>query len=87
MREDSIRTATEALAPGTTTIPFLIVGATDARFFRRKGMVAYGAGMFSDRMSFSDFASMFHGDDERIDVESLRLATEFWEIVARDLVG
>jgi len=37
---DSIRTATEALAPGTTTIPFLIVGATDARFFRRKGMVA-----------------------------------------------
>jgi len=84
---DSIRTATEALAPGTTTIPFLIVGATDARFFRRKGMVAYGAGMFSDRMSFSDFASMFHGDDERIDVESLRLATEFWEIVARDLVG
>jgi acetylornithine deacetylase/succinyl-diaminopimelate desuccinylase-like protein len=84
---DSIRSATEALAPGTTTIPFLIVGATDARFFRRKGMVAYGAGMFSDRMSFSDFASMFHGDDERIDVESLRLATEFWEIVSRDLVG
>ncbi|MEK7861141.1 MAG: M20/M25/M40 family metallo-hydrolase, partial [Chloroflexota bacterium] len=27
---------TERLLPGSTTVPFLIVGATDARFFRRK---------------------------------------------------
>jgi hypothetical protein len=29
---------------------------------------------------------MFHGDDERVDVESLRLSTELWEAVARDLL-
>ena len=30
---------------------------------------------------------MFHGDDERVDVESLRLSTELWEAVADDLLG
>jgi hypothetical protein len=43
--------------------------------------------LFSDRISFADFASMFHGDDERIDQESLRLCEEFFEEVARDLLG
>lgn len=83
----AIANATGALAPGVSTVPFLLVGATDARFFRRKGMTAYGAGLLSDRISFADFGSMFHGNDERVDQESLRLSTEFWELVARDLVG
>ena len=30
---------------------------------------------------------MFHGDDERVDVESLRLSTLLWETLARDLLG
>ena len=30
---------------------------------------------------------MFHGDDERVDVESLRLSTEMWQALARDLLG
>ena len=52
--------------------PYLTVGATDARFFRRQGITSYGYGMFSEKMTFEDYGSMFHGDDERIDVESLR---------------
>jgi acetylornithine deacetylase/succinyl-diaminopimelate desuccinylase-like protein len=65
-----------------------MVAATDARFFRRAGAVAYGYGLFSDRISFKDFGAMFHGNDERIDQESLRLAEALWEGVARDfLVG
>jgi acetylornithine deacetylase/succinyl-diaminopimelate desuccinylase-like protein len=63
------------------------VGATDARFFRRKGTVAYGAGIFSPKISFADFASMFHGNNERIDVESIELGTEFWGVVAKDMLG
>jgi acetylornithine deacetylase/succinyl-diaminopimelate desuccinylase-like protein len=84
---DSLRGVTEKLVPGSTTVPFIIVGATDARFFRRAGMTAYGAGLFSDRISFSEFASMFHGDDERIDQESLRLSTELWLALAHDFLG
>jgi hypothetical protein len=42
--------------------------------------------MFSTQMSFDDYGAMFHGDDERIDVESLRLSTEMWAAVSRDLL-
>jgi acetylornithine deacetylase/succinyl-diaminopimelate desuccinylase-like protein len=80
---DTLTDVTKRLVPGSDTIPFLIVGATDARYFRRKGVVAYGYGLLSDRISFKDFAAMFHGRNERIDQESLRLCTELWEQSAR----
>ena len=83
---ESIRRAVEGLIPGVTTVPLLVVGATDARFFRRAGSVAYGAGLFSEQIPFAEFMSMFHGDNERIDQESLRLSTEFWTALARDLL-
>jgi len=83
---DSLRRATEALVPGATTVPFIQVGATDARFFRRKGTVAYGAGIFSPKISFGDFLTMFHGHNERIDVESIQLGTEFWRLLAKDML-
>jgi acetylornithine deacetylase/succinyl-diaminopimelate desuccinylase-like protein len=78
---------TQKLVPGAETIPFLIVGATDARYFRRKGVTAYGYGLMSERISFKDFAKMFHGNNERIDQESLRLSTELFEQTARAFVG
>ena len=84
---DSLQKVTEGLVPGSRNVPFIIVGATDSRFFRRAGMVAYGAGLFSDRMSFAEYSSMFHGDDERVDQESLRLATELWIGLAKDFLG
>lgn len=72
---------------GSAVVPFLTVGATDARFFRRLGITSYGFGMFSERMTFEDYGVMFHGDDERVDVDSLRLSTELWEALAHDLLG
>src|SRR5437867_1571740 len=84
---DTLTRVTRELVPGSETIPFLIVGATDARYFRRKGVTAYGYGLMSERISFKDFAKMFHGNDERIDQESLRLSTELFEQTARAFVG
>ena len=63
----------ERFHPGAPLVPFFSVGATDARFFRRLGTTAYGYGMFSEKLSFEQFAVMFHGDDERVDVESLEM--------------
>jgi acetylornithine deacetylase/succinyl-diaminopimelate desuccinylase-like protein len=84
---DALTRVTQKLVPGAETIPFLIVGATDARYFRRKGVTAYGYGLMSERISFKDFAKMFHGNNERIDQESLRLTTELFEQTARAFVG
>lgn len=84
---DALQRVTSRLCPGSTNVPFMTVGATDARFFRRLGATAYGFGLFSPRIGFDEFSSMFHGDDERVDVESLRLTTELWDAVARDLLA
>ncbi|HXQ75588.1 MAG TPA: M20/M25/M40 family metallo-hydrolase [Acidimicrobiales bacterium] len=70
--------------PDARCVPFLTVGATDARFFRKLGTVAYGFGLFSKRLTFEDYATMFHGVDERVDVTSLGLSAELWDGVARD---
>ncbi|MCU1430615.1 MAG: acetylornithine deacetylase/succinyldiaminopimelate desuccinylase-like deacylase, partial [Actinomycetia bacterium] len=75
------------LVEGASLVPFLTVGATDARFFRRKGSTAYGFGLFSRRLSFEDYATMFHGNDERVDVESLVLSTRMWEALAQDFLN
>jgi acetylornithine deacetylase/succinyl-diaminopimelate desuccinylase-like protein len=82
-----IATHTQAAYPGARLVPGLVVGGTDARFYRSRGRVAYGAGLFSPGMDMATFGNRFHGHDERIDVESLGLATEFWISVARDLLG
>ena len=78
---------TQRLIPGSTTVPFLIVGATDARFFRRKGVVAYGYGLMSERIPFGEFAKLFHGNNERVDQETLSLMTPLWDGVIREIVG
>jgi acetylornithine deacetylase/succinyl-diaminopimelate desuccinylase-like protein len=83
---DTLTKVSQKLVPGAQTIPFLIVGATDARYFRRKGVTAYGYGLLSERISFRDFAKMFHGHNERIDQQSLRLTTELWEQTAREFL-
>jgi acetylornithine deacetylase/succinyl-diaminopimelate desuccinylase-like protein len=84
---DSLARMGEHFYKGSAIVPFLTVGATDARFFRREGIPSYGFGMFSEKMSFEDYGIMFHGDDERIDVDSLRLSTQMWEALSHDLLG
>ena len=82
----ALQRVTAKLHPGSGLVPFLTVGATDARFFRRLGVPSYGFGLFSERLTFEQFALMFHGDDERVDQDSLRLSTELWEALAADVL-
>jgi acetylornithine deacetylase/succinyl-diaminopimelate desuccinylase-like protein len=84
---DSIERVTQRFYEGSKVVPYMTVGATDARFFRRLGTTSYGFGLFSTHLSFEDYGSMFHGDDERVDVESLRLSTEMWEALSHDLLA
>jgi len=84
---DSLARVSSRLCAGSALVPSLLVGGTDNRFFRRAGSVGYGFGLFSRRLTFEDYATMFHGNDERIDQESLGLCTALWEEVAKDLLG
>jgi acetylornithine deacetylase/succinyl-diaminopimelate desuccinylase-like protein len=64
--------------PQARPVPSMITGGTDARIFRSKGSVAYGAGLLSPAVGAGEFFRRFHGHDERVDVESLRLTTKLW---------
>jgi acetylornithine deacetylase/succinyl-diaminopimelate desuccinylase-like protein len=83
---DSLARVSSRLVPGSGLVPFLMVGGTDNRFFRRAGSVGYGFALFSQRLTFEDYATMYHGNDERVDVESLGLSEQLWEAVAHDLL-
>ena len=84
---DALASATQVAYPGAELVPGLIVGGTDARVFRKRGVVAYGTGLFSPSVTFESFGNRFHGNDERIDTESLGLAADFWMHIARTICG
>ena len=73
--------------PGARLLPRLIVGFTDAPYFREHGAVAYGFGLFSRSLTAEAMASRFHGNDERVDVESLALTTQAWIDVCEQFLG
>ncbi|GAC1421154.1 MAG: M20/M25/M40 family metallo-hydrolase [Actinomycetota bacterium] len=83
---DAVARATAAMVPGARTFPMLLSGATDSRFFRKLGTTCYGVGLYSERISFAEFYGMFHGDNERIDLDSLSLTEGMIEAIVRDLL-
>jgi acetylornithine deacetylase/succinyl-diaminopimelate desuccinylase-like protein len=62
-----------AHAPSSAAVPSICVGGTDARFFRERGVPAYGLvpGLYT-----ADDLKGFHGIDERLAVDNLRLGTQ-----------
>lgn len=83
---DALRRRVEAAHPGARAAPWMNVGATDAAFFRQRGAIAYGAGLFGPHTSLQEFSSRFHGHDERVDVDSLGLSTQLWLDLVDDLL-
>jgi acetylornithine deacetylase/succinyl-diaminopimelate desuccinylase-like protein len=84
---DAIDGLARAVFPDAHLLARTTAGGTDAVFFRAIGAVAYGFGLFSRSMGFEDFAGRFHGNDERIDVESLALTTQCWVRLCRTFLG
>ena len=84
---DTLTTVTGRMVKNSALVPFLMVGGTDNRFFRRAGAVGYGFGLFSKRLHFEDYATMFHGNDERVDAESMALSTQLWQATAEELLS
>ena len=84
---DALRRVVHRVDPDAALLPRVTSGATDAAFFREMGAVAYGFGLLSRSITAEDFSARFHGNDERIDVESLRLTTEAWLALCEDVAG
>lgn len=74
---EAIVATLERLTGSRRAIPTMMSATTDARFFRPRGVVAYGVGLSDRRVEFGEFLTMFHGDDERVSVDSVHLTTRF----------
>lgn len=69
------------LVPTSITAPMLTPGTTDSCFFRSKGVNCYG--LFPAIIDPGELAR-FHGIDERISIENLRLGTQLiYEVLQR----
>lgn len=75
---DALTDSIQMTYPGARVLPSMVTGGTDARFFRERGVPSYGAGLLSKDVSLGEFMNRFHGHNERIDIESLRLTTKLW---------
>ena len=73
---DSIVSGIETHTGSRAVLPTMMTGATDARFWRAKGTIAYGVGLHDDAIGFGEFLSLFHGRDERVSIRSVDLTTE-----------
>jgi acetylornithine deacetylase/succinyl-diaminopimelate desuccinylase-like protein len=84
---DTLRRVATALVPGSTIVPTMGTGGTDAKFFRWKGVPSYGFGLHSPRIPYTEYPLMFHGHNERVDTESLKLSALMWDAVCRDFLS
>jgi len=68
--------------PGANTAPYLMLGTTDSRFFRGKGIASYG---LCPAVVPMDHLRSIHGIDEKIAVESLIKGTEVYKDIVKRL--
>lgn len=80
---DAIAKAISKHSPRSTVVPFLVPGATDARYLRPRGMTVYG---FVPTLPEVD-AKTVHGVNERLPVSSFAFGVKVtWDVIS-DLAG
>jgi len=67
-------------------LPAISSGGTDSRLLREAGIPSYGIGMITLNLDPAMRQSV-HGRDEKIDIESLRLKSDFLVKLARRYLG
>jgi acetylornithine deacetylase/succinyl-diaminopimelate desuccinylase-like protein len=84
---DAIADTVEEMEGHRRLLPTTMNVATDARFWRKKGTVAYGVGLYDDRMDFSEMLALFHGHDERVSGDSVDRTTQLYQRVLARFLG
>jgi acetylornithine deacetylase/succinyl-diaminopimelate desuccinylase-like protein len=68
--------------PGARTVPYMLSGGTDAKHFAQLGMRCFGFAPLRLPPDL-DFASLFHGIDERVPVDALRFGARVLDTFLR----
>jgi acetylornithine deacetylase/succinyl-diaminopimelate desuccinylase-like protein len=74
--------------PGAESVPVILPGFSDSRWFRDSFPECVAYGFFPQRYQpMLEAAPLVHNADERIDVRDLAVATTFYRDIARDMLG
>ncbi len=85
---DAISRWVTANDEGAETVPVILPGFSDSRWFREAFPECVAYGFFPQRhMTLLESAPLVHNADERIDVRDLGFATGFYADIARELLG
>ncbi len=78
----------ESNDPGAETVPVILPGFSDSRWFRDAFPDCVAYGFFPQRhQTLLEAAPLVHNADERIDVRDLGFAASFYADLARELLG
>jgi acetylornithine deacetylase/succinyl-diaminopimelate desuccinylase-like protein len=80
---DAMNAALLAIDPDARTVPYMLSGGTDAKAFVRLGIRCFGFAPLRLPPDL-DFASLFHGVDERVPVDALEFGTRVLEHLLRN---
>jgi acetylornithine deacetylase/succinyl-diaminopimelate desuccinylase-like protein len=84
---DALSCWVSANDPGAETVPVILPGFSDSRWFREAFPDCIAYGFFPQRhMSLLESTPLVHNADERIDVRDLGFAAGFFADIARDLL-
>jgi acetylornithine deacetylase/succinyl-diaminopimelate desuccinylase-like protein len=74
--------------PGAATVPVVLSGGSDSRWFRAAFPDCVAYGFFPQRhMTILETSPLVHSADERIDVRDLGFAAGFFRDIAREVLG
>ena len=69
--------------PDSTLVPFIMPAVSDCRFFRERGVEAYGFSLFDPETPMSHLASLAHGTNERVSIKTLELSQRVYYNLAK----
>jgi len=84
---ETLERVLKAMAPNAVMVSRLSTGMTDSRFLRALGAEAYGFIPMHPETSLKEIAPGVHGDNEKVNVKSLRFATEFLLRAAKETLS
>ncbi len=80
------KTIKETVGQNAEVAPFVVPGATDSRYIRPLGALAYGFAPTSPDVEYRDLIRLVHGINERINVETLYTCTDFLVKLCQNLL-
>ncbi len=82
-----MKKAIEEFYPEVTFVPLVMPGATDMRYLREKGTIAYGFSLFPPETPLNTMSTLPHGPNERVSLKTIEYTYKAYYNLAKEFLG